>query len=476
MDNRQGVVPSSRVPGQPLRRGLAPKAWSGSRFHSRDLHLRASERAPFGLPRMGVSIDDRNTLALLCRRMLEELLSMAGHLGMGLQELEGELRTETGVVSIEIRLVEPTQDDRHLAQLVELQLERRTWTGGIVAVRWTALELGRSEQAQGTWFLDEAETRASRAFKSLVERLSSRLDPGRFWAWRWFPTPSLSTRSGLFPWMNLKPREPGGFTLSPEQSRARPFRLSGVLSRLKWLRSFPMDHRCEWSGNKRIAGWSVPGGRSESRQAGGAPRRRTRLLPRRMGGRRTRMDLSRPAQRPLVPPWLLRLTRHARTAAFQTLCAGTGAGPAPHYSAPVRYVELHCKTNFSFLEGASHPNELVAQAASLGYAGMAVTDRNSLAGAVRAHIAAKEVGLKLLIGAEITLIDAGPILLWAMNRDGYGRLCRLLTRGRRQAPKGECHLAFADVAEHASGLLAGVLLPPSDPDSSQPAEVARRLP
>src|SRR6476646_9822748 len=101
-------------------------------------------------------------------------------------------------------------------------------------------------------------------------------------------------------------------------------------------------------------------------------------------------------------------------------------------SPPVRYFELHCKTNFSFLEGASHPDELVAEATRLGYAGLAVTDRNSLAGAVRAHVAAREAGLKLVIGAEITLIDAGPILLWAMDRSGYGRLCQLLTRGRRQ--------------------------------------------
>ena len=108
----------------------------------------------------------------------------------------------------------------------------------------------------------------------------------------------------------------------------------------------------------------------------------------------------------------------------------------------MRYVELHCKTNFSFLEGASHPDELVAQAARLGYAGIAVTDRNSLAGAVRAHVAAKEAGLKLIVGAEITMDDAGPVLLWAMNREGYGRLCQLLTRGRRQAPKGECRLSF----------------------------------
>src|ERR1700761_6797496 len=86
----------------------------------------------------------------------------------------------------------------------------------------------------------------------------------------------------------------------------------------------------------------------------------------------------------------------------------------PAQTPSVRYVELHCKTNFSFLEGASHPDELVAQAARLGYAGMAVTNRNSLAGMVRAHVAAREAGLKLVIGAEVTLIDAGSILLWAM--------------------------------------------------------------
>src|ERR1700739_3763656 len=141
---------------------------------------------------------------------------------------------------------------------------------------------------------------------------------------------------------------------------------------------------------------------------------------------------------PEQPPHRLhRPAQHART--------------RPVAMGPVRYVELHCKTNFSFLEGASHPDELVAQAVRLGYAGMAVTDRNSLAGAVRTHIAAKQLGLDLLVGAEITLVDASPVLLWAMNRDGYGRLCRLLTRGRRQAPKGECRLSFTDVAEHASG-------------------------
>ena len=123
----------------------------------------------------------------------------------------------------------------------------------------------------------------------------------------------------------------------------------------------------------------------------------------------------------------------------------------------MRYAELHCKTNFSFLEGASHAEELVQRAAELGYRALALTDRNSLAGAVRAHIAAKECGLPLVIGAEITPIDAPPVVLWATDRASYGRLCRLITRGRRQAPKGECLLSQTDVAEFADGLMAGVM-------------------
>ncbi len=120
------------------------------------------------------------------------------------------------------------------------------------------------------------------------------------------------------------------------------------------------------------------------------------------------------------------------------------------------YAELHAKTNFSFLEGASHPDELVRRAAELGYAALAITDRNSLAGVVRAHGAAKDLGLKLVIGAEITPHDAPPVVLWAADRASYGRLARLITRGRRRAEKGACRLSFDDVAEHAEGLIAGV--------------------
>src|SRR5436309_52284 len=124
-----------------------------------------------------------------------------------------------------------------------------------------------------------------------------------------------------------------------------------------------------------------------------------------------------------------------------------------------RYAELRCKTNFSFLIGAAHPDELVARAAELGYAALAVTDINSLAGVVRAHVAAKEKGVKLIIGAEIIPADAPAVLLYAPDIQAYGKLSRLITRGRRSAAKGECLLHFADVAEHAAGLLAAVILP-----------------
>ena len=126
-------------------------------------------------------------------------------------------------------------------------------------------------------------------------------------------------------------------------------------------------------------------------------------------------------------------------------------------SPAVRYAELHCKTNFSFLEGASHPDELVQTAANQGYTALAITDRNSLAGVVRAHVAAKEVGLKLLIGSEVTPGDAPPVVLLATDRQAYGRLTRLLTVGRRRAPKGECFLSFGDIAQYQEGLLACVL-------------------
>ncbi len=117
------------------------------------------------------------------------------------------------------------------------------------------------------------------------------------------------------------------------------------------------------------------------------------------------------------------------------------------------YAELHCLSNFSFLRGASHPEELVERAKALGYRALALTDECSLAGVVRAHQAAKECGLPLIVGSEIRLEDSRLVLL-ATDRRSYGAISGLITTGRRRSKKGEYSLGRADVeALHGTGAL-----------------------
>jgi error-prone DNA polymerase len=172
------------------------------------------------------------------------------------------------------------------------------------------------------------------------------------------------------------------------------------------------------------------------------------------------------------------------------------------------YAELQVTTNFSFLEGASHPHELIVRAAELGLSAIAVTDRNSLAGVVRAHLAAREAGVKLIVGCRLTFTEGSPDLLcYPQDRAAYGRLCRLLTVGKsdrvfrvatphpvplpmgegaplqrprpnslslrervgvrgcdledQEIPKGECHLAFEDFLRFSEGQIVAVV-PPGD--------------
>ena len=125
------------------------------------------------------------------------------------------------------------------------------------------------------------------------------------------------------------------------------------------------------------------------------------------------------------------------------------------------YAELQVTTNFSFLRGASHPDELVVTAAALGHSAIAITDRNSLAGIVRAHHAAKEVGFRLVVGCRLDLRDGTSLLAFPEDRAAYSRLTRLLTLGKRRAPKGECHLDYADVVAHGEGQIV-VVLPSAD--------------
>ena len=137
--------------------------------------------------------------------------------------------------------------------------------------------------------------------------------------------------------------------------------------------------------------------------------------------------------------------------------AGTAKPRAVH-----RYAELAVTTNYTFLAGASHPEEMVEQAAELGHCGVSITDGNTLAGIVRAHVAAKEVGIPLAIGSRLTLSDVPGMsfLVYPTDRPAYSRLCRLLTLGKRRAPKGECHLMLDDLVSHSDGLLAVAVISP----------------
>ncbi|HVC30535.1 MAG TPA: error-prone DNA polymerase, partial [Steroidobacteraceae bacterium] len=148
-----------------------------------------------------------------------------------------------------------------------------------------------------------------------------------------------------------------------------------------------------------------------------------------------------------------------------------GSGPR---TLAVPYAELHCLTNFTFLRGASHPHELVGQAAELGYEALAITDECSVAGVVRAHVSAKGQQLKLIIGSELRLACGMKLVALATDRRGYGRLCRLITRGRRAVQKGGYSLTRADLEEN--GLEHCLILwLPERPFSSDSSEEARWL-
>ena len=140
------------------------------------------------------------------------------------------------------------------------------------------------------------------------------------------------------------------------------------------------------------------------------------------------------------------------------------------------YAELHCLSNFTFLRGASHPHELVEQAHALGYSALAITDECSVAGVVRAHMAAKPRGVKLIIGAEFRLSCGLKLVALAIDRRGYGRLCRLITRGRRAAVKGRYTLTRADLEAADLQQCFILWLPAAPPQSAELAWLAERFP
>ena len=129
------------------------------------------------------------------------------------------------------------------------------------------------------------------------------------------------------------------------------------------------------------------------------------------------------------------------------------------------FAELGAQSNFSFLEGASHPQELAEQAHALGHAALGIADRNSFAGLVRGHVAAKQAGLRFVPGARVCLPDGAEWLAWPTDRAAYGQLAELLSQGRMHAPKGECHITREDLLAHAEGLVLA-RLPPETLDAA----------
>ncbi|WP_425994719.1 error-prone DNA polymerase [Afipia sp. DC4300-2b1] len=134
-----------------------------------------------------------------------------------------------------------------------------------------------------------------------------------------------------------------------------------------------------------------------------------------------------------------------------------------------RYSELQVTSHFSFLRGASSCEELFAQAAMLGIEALAIVDRHSLAGIVRAHEAAKVTGVRLIVGCRLDLTDGMSLLVYPTDRPAYARLCRLLSLGKKRGGKAQCHLNWDDVVAYGDGLIA-VLVPDEADDTC-----ARRL-
>ena len=150
-----------------------------------------------------------------------------------------------------------------------------------------------------------------------------------------------------------------------------------------------------------------------------------------------------------------------------------GPVPAPVPGPVPAYAELQVTTNFSFLRGGAHPEELVMQAAELGHRAIGIADRNTLAGVVRAHSAAKRAGIKLLVGARLDLQDGVNLLCFPQDKPAYARLSSLLTLGKRRAEKGDCHLRLRDLPDYAEGQCV-VVLPPDGVPECEAADRAEK--
>jgi error-prone DNA polymerase len=138
------------------------------------------------------------------------------------------------------------------------------------------------------------------------------------------------------------------------------------------------------------------------------------------------------------------------------------------------YAELAVTTNFSFLRGASHPDEMVATAAALNLFAIGIADRNSFAGVVRAYDEARKQNVRLVVGVRLATVDGFEVLAYPTDRTAYGRLCRLLTAGNLKAKKGECHLTFEEIVAASEGQMLIALPTLSSPAKAGEGDRAQR--
>src|SRR5262245_54976520 len=223
-------------------------------------------------------------------------------------------------------------------------------------------------------------------------------------------------------------RARGRCACSPGPSRSR---------RWRWC---PTARRCVSAGGARCTRWSPPKDPSASKAPGGASRAAPRAIT---SGSRTRPACGSGCSAPASTA-----TRRAVWRRRAGSCTGCMRDMP-------RYLEFAVASNFSFLRGASHAEELMLQAAHIGLAGIGLCDRNSVAGVVRAHLIKREKELLLRYhpGARLVFADGTPaILTYPRDRPAWGRLCRLLTRGNLRAEKGDCILLIDDLLEYADGL------------------------
>jgi error-prone DNA polymerase len=134
------------------------------------------------------------------------------------------------------------------------------------------------------------------------------------------------------------------------------------------------------------------------------------------------------------------------------------------------YAELAVTTNFSFLRGASHPQEMVESADTLQLSAIGIADRNSFAGVVRAYDEARNRKIKLIVGTRLITVDGFEVLAYPVDRAAYGRLCRVITAGNLKAKKGECHLTFDDILAASAGQMLIAMPPPMLFPLSSPVE------